>query len=408
MIVVASFEPFALWLAEHERPEWRGRALVSAHHDRVTGLSPVAKRAGVRLGMSLAGARQQAPELLVVESGGPYLQAAWASLVLEACAFSSRLEPLALGVVAFEGEAVDARQFAAAYRTRVGASTSVERARLLAVSSFAGSARVGGDASERALLERMPVRMLRGLGLGEKNHARLQWLGIARVGQLLAWKRAHLLAFLGPEGDAVARALFGPFRTRLSRFSPPACVSASVRFDEPACEPAQLVPALAQLVAEAVRALGDRSASLVSVKASAAGVVTRASRRAKEPSRDARRLLDLALLALGDTNADALGIDELALELGELQRGGVQEGLWQERPALKAAVMRVSARFPQALLRLVEVDPHAFEAERRFELRQAHSGALVPWREVTRAPDGAARSRSSPPAGPKPATAASR
>lgn len=393
MVIVASFEPFALWLAEHERPERRGKALVVAHRDRIVGLSPAAKRAGVRYGMSLVGARQQAPELEVVEAGRPYLQAAWESLLVETSAFSAPLEPLALGVLAFEGEAVDAQQFAAAYRARVGASRSVERAHLLAASSFTGGARLGGDANEATLLECMPVYVLRGLGLGDKHLARLQWLGITRVGQLLAWQRAQLTAFLGAEGEEVARALFGPFRSQLNPFSPPAHVSAALTFDEPACEPAQLVPALAHLVDSATRALGQRTTTLVSVTAATASLSSRATRRAKEPTREARRLLDLALLALADTGTAALGLDALVLELGGLQHGGVQEGLWHKRQTLEAAVKRVSTRFPDALLQLVEVDPYAFEAERRFELRRAHSGALVPWKEVRRAPDGAAPNR---------------
>jgi protein ImuB len=387
MIVAASFEPFALWLAEHERPEWRIKPLVSVQRDRVVGLSPAAKRAGLRLGMSLAGARQQAPELEVVEADGPHLQAAWESLVLEASAVSLRFEPLRVGVLAFEGEKLDARQFAAAYRVRVGVSSSLERAQLLAVSSYAGRTREGGNANEADLLMRMPLRLLRGLGLGEKALTRLRWLGIERVGQLLTWPRSQLLAFLGAEGEGVARALFGPFRNHLQRFTPPPRVSATLSFDKPACEPAQLIPALAHLVAETVRALGDRAASLVTVKAEAAGIRSGATRRAKEPLNDARRLLEPALLALADTKAAALGIDGLTLELGGLRRGGVQEGLWRQREELRAAITAVSERFPTGLLRLVEVDAYAFEPERRFELRRVHTGEPVPWREVSGAPE---------------------
>jgi nucleotidyltransferase/DNA polymerase involved in DNA repair len=387
VIAVACFDPFAVWLAEHERPERRGRPLASVQRGRVTGVSPAARRAGVQRGMTLAGARQQAPELEVVEAGGPHLEAAWEALVVDASGVSARFETLRAGLLAFEGERSDARQFAAAYRARVGVSTSVERAHLLAVSSFAGRAREGGGTSESALLARMPVHVLRGLDLSEKALSRLRWLGIERVGQLLAWRRSQLLAFLDAEGELTARALFGPYRTHLQRFTPPPRVSAAVDFTEPTREPAQLMPALAHLVDRAVCALGDRTASLATVKAEAAGVELKATRRAKAPSRDARRLLALAALALADTHAAPLGIDRLTLELGSLQRGGTQGSLWARRQALEKAIENVCERYPHALLRLVEVDPFAFATERRFELRLARSGALVAWEEVTRAPE---------------------
>lgn len=396
-IAVVSFEPFAIWLAEQERPERRGKPLVSVYRDRVSGLSPAAKRAGVSLGLSLAGARQQAPALEAIEYSAPYLQAAWEALVLEASAVSARFETLRVGWLAFEGERLDARQFAAAYRARVGLSTSVERAQLLALSSFVGSVREGGDAGERDLLARMPIRLLRGLGLSKQALTRLGWLGIEKVGQLLSWQRSQLLVFLAAEGEAVARVLFGPFRTRLSRFIPPPQVSAALDFDEPACEPAQLLPAVGRLVEEAAAGLGAQCPTLVTVRVEVAGVTASATRRTKEPTSDRRRLYALAVLALADTGAAELGVERLTLELGGLRRSGSQGALWRQREERRAAIATVSERYPAALLRLVEVDPFAFELERRFELRQAHTGALIPWREVMRAPgqlDGERASRS--------------
>ncbi len=371
MIVALSLEPFALWQAQWQAPERTARPLVAIEEGRVRHRNRSAGRRGIEVGMSLAGARAQAPEVAVLEAASPTLESAWRSWLTTFWRLTPRLESARVGLAFLELSELEARQLATNYGARVGAGSSLEQARLRALAAHPGKPRLRGP------LSALPSYLLRGLGLAPASVQRLRWLGVERLGQLLEWTPAQLEAFLGPEAPPLIRHLFGPFRQRVGLFTPPEVLSAHHDFEEAATEPYQIGPTLERLCRRLEQQLGDRAGRRLTVRASAQGLAFNASRLGKHTLRRSEPLQRLAGLALADTGAQPLGLDRLTLELTELTRPNDQGALWRRRERLEAAVRVVEARFPGATLRLEARDPHALAHEHAFALVRTADGEEV-------------------------------
>jgi hypothetical protein len=378
LVVVASFEPFPIWLEERQDPDaHRIPLIVTGESGRVAGTNRHAKELGIETGMSLAGAHQYADNLRVLPLLGPDLLSAWESLLEEADSISSHIEPLRVGVLAFNGSVTEAGLFAEAFRVRVGAAQAVEHAHLLSYTARFGQAKVAAHDPWKPL-DRAPVYVLKGAGLGSANVARLSWLGVHRIGQLRAWSEAQLLAFLADESTTVLRYLKGPFQKRLVPHRPPENLRIEVVFEEAVTEPYRVGPVLEGCACELAARLGDRVASRLTVEADAAGIRFRATRRPKEPAREVFRLQQILQLTLADTGAQALGIERLVVTLSGLHRAERQTGLWRQREHLNRAVQHIHERFPNQARAFVEVDPFALRTSRRFVLVDAFTRHTIP------------------------------
>jgi nucleotidyltransferase/DNA polymerase involved in DNA repair len=85
---------------------------------------------------------------------------------------------------------------------------------------------------------------------------------------------------------------------------------------------------------------------------------------------------------LADSHAQPLGIEALSIELSGLTRLAKQGTLWPRKERLEEAVAAVEARFPRAILKLVEDDPYALASEHSVRFVVRSSGE-----EVSRAPE---------------------
>jgi len=323
------------------------------------------------VGSSLTAALTKAPDLEVVEAASPYLAASWERIVEEVSGLSLVLESPMQGRLLMELESTDAAQLAESYKIRVGLAESVEVAVIAALISSPGKVRrVDAERQER-LIDALPLYILKGLGLSAGVLERLGWLGVEQVGQLRAWKKPQVLAYLGAEGKELLPYLFGPYRTKLGRYTPTSRVSAQLAFDEPLSEPHMLHPALDQLVASVVALLNGKAASRLTVTALSHGLELKATRLSKAPLQRAGEITRLAFLTLEDTRAQPLGIDTLTIELGGLTRPAKQGGLWPQKERLEVAVAAVEARFPGAILKVSQDDPYSLASKHnvRFVVR---------------------------------------
>jgi hypothetical protein len=369
VVVSLSFEPFALWWARHADPDGAATTpYIALTGERVVACDAAARRAGITIGMGRAAARARSAELREVAATSPELDSAWRGLLMELYDHTPWLEAIALGAVVLRLDPAEARQLAAERGARAGAAESREHARLLALAARPGRLRAGGAAE----VERLPLLLLRGLGVAAGTLERLRWLGLERLGELQRWSPGQIGALLGPEGNEVLRHLHGPYRDDVPPFHPPAGIRCHLAFDDGACEPAVLDPALTQLANAAAAQLGDRAAGRLTLHADAQGIVFRSARIAKGPLSDPGTIARLARLALTACGAQPLGIDELTLELSELHRPAHQGALWPRRERLERAVTGVERRFPGSLLRIEALDPHALAFE--------HRARLTPWR----------------------------
>ncbi len=375
--MAALFEPFPLWLALWETPSLEAVPLASVHKGRVVHTSKTAKQLGVTAGSSLATALTKAPDLEAVEVASPYLAASWERIVEELSGLTCVLESPSQGRVLMELEPPDAAQLAESYRVRVGLAESVEIAVIAALISSPGRVRRIETDRQELLVGALPLYVLKGLGLSAGTLERLTWLGIEQVGQLRAWKKPQVTAYLGPEGKGLLPYLFGPYRTQLGRYTPAPRLSAQLVFDDPVVEPHQLHPALEKLGSQVFVKLGNRAASRLTVVALCQGLELKATRMSKTPLRHAGEIIRLALLTLDDTHAPPLGIDALTLELSGISRPAKQGALWPRKERLEQAVATVEARFPSAILKLSQGDPYALASEHRYYFTVRSTGEEV-------------------------------
>lgn len=369
--MAALFEPFPLWLAAWETPTLEGIPLVSVHKGKVIHASREAKKSGIAAGSILATALTRAPDLEVVEAASPYLTASWERLVEEVSGLSFVLESPMQGRLLMELELSDAAQLAESYRVRVGLAESVEVAIIAALISSPGKVRQVEAERQERLVDALPLYILKGLGLSAGVQERLGWLGVEQVGQLRAWKKPQVLAYLGAEGKGLLPYLFEPYRTQLGRYTPAPRISVQLAFDEPLSEPHMLHPALGRLVEQLATLLDGKAASRLSVTALSHGLELKATRLSKAPLQRAGEITRLALLTLEDTRAQPLGIDALTMELSGLTRPAKQGTLWPQKERIEQAVAAVEARFPRAILKLSQDDPYSLASEHnvRFVVR---------------------------------------
>jgi len=245
------------------------------------------------------------------------------------------LESPAQGRVLMKLEPSDAAQLAESYRVRVGLAESVEIAVIAALISSPGRVRRIDPDRQELLLGALPLYVLKGLGLSAGTLERLTWLGIEQVGQLRAWKKPQVTAYLGPEGKGLLSYLFGPHRTQLGRYSPAPRISAQLEFDNSVSEPGELQQALEELASQVAVKLGSRAASRLTVVALSHSLELKATRIAKAPLRYVGEITCLSLLTLDDTHAPPLGIDALTLELSGLSRPAKQGALWPHKERLE-------------------------------------------------------------------------
>ena len=375
--MAALFEPFPLWLSVWETPTLKSIPLVSLHKGRVVHASKTAKQVGILPGSSLATALTKAPDLEAVEATSPYLAASWERLVEELSGLSRVLESPGQGRLLMELEPPDAAQVAESYHVRVGLAESVEIALVAALISSPGRARQVDAQRQEPLIDALPLYVLKGLGLSAGTRERLGWLGVEQVGQLRAWKKPQVAAYLGSEGKGLLPYLFGPYRTQLGRYTPAPRLCAQLAFDEPLSEPHMLYPALDELVVRLAALLEGKAASRLSVTAISQGLELRATRLSKTPLRHAGEIVRLALLTLEDTRAQPLGIDTLSVALGGLSRPARQGSLWPQKERIEQAVAAVEARFPKAILKLSQDDPYSLASEHQVHFVVRSTGEEV-------------------------------
>ena len=378
MITALCFEPLPLYLARRSDPTLGRVPLVHAEEQRVLYANPAARRHGVGAGMRLDGARMRVEGLKVVSYTEPDLQHAWHSILRELHQYTPWLESGVRGRVFAKLTADEAAELAALYDVGVGLADSCEEAELAALASRPGTCKRVDDQGT-AFLQRLPLRFLRGIGVGEGNLTRLQWLGVATVGQLAAWTASQIRSYLDEESERLLPYLHGPRRTSLLPFRPPEALSRTLTFTEPVREPHQLLPALDRLSGELAGALGGRASRRLTLTATLPGGQRRASRLSKRPLTQARHIRQQALFALHDSRAQGHDIARLTLELAAPERLATQEGLWQQRERLQRALDATTERFPGAPQRLTSLDPYAQAGDLawRWESRADDPGSMA-------------------------------
>lgn len=362
-------------------PAWvRGRLVPErtdiAIHDRgrIVAATASLRAAGLRIGDAL----ERAKSLFHSAQFFPYDPrrdaAVWEDVLLTVADTTPRMVSLQPGWAL--AEPYDAAGFAMLTRmlgAQAGTASRRVWAMLAALDAAPGTVRRVDEESADEFLRTIPVGYLDGLGYNDELLERLCLFGLRTIANVRMLTRRHLVAQFG----AIGASLFDLLHPKgaeavVPLFQPPPSVAASYDFDEPALEPAEILPVLDDLVEEVARRLDGRTASLLTLRLrdrSPEGL--RLERRVlKSPASRLAHLRVIARLMLeGMLTADR-PLTSIAVELGGLAvPHAVQQNLFDERPAIYETVRTLHRRFPGRVVRAVVDDPHARLPERgiRYE-----------------------------------------
>lgn len=368
-------EPWPLYLARREQPGLPEGLLAVIQHGRVVAADPAVRKAGVSLGMRAAAAFSRVPGLCLVPVESPALHAAWDALLEDFQAWSPWVEPLATGRLLLRVSGAEARLLASAYQARVGFAAYREVALLAALAALPGQVRQMAPGSEAAQTARLPLYLLKGVGLSARSLAWLTHLGQTTLGDLRQWSPEQLRRTL-PEFRTLQPFVQGPWHPQVARAQPPERLQAQHSFALEALEPYQFEPGLTRLALQLSQQLQARgqAASRLRVLATACGAQYPATRLSKEPLREAGPIYRLARLALAESGALGRPLERLSLELSGLFRPAHQGSLWAPPRSREKALQAVQARFPEALVQARLLDPYALAADQQAEWVRVFDG----------------------------------
>ena len=357
MICCALFTPFAIWHAQRQNYNLKNKALIIQKNGFVSGLSKTASQAGIELDMSVQGAKSLCFDLEIIESSEQSLEHAWQELLVQLYSFTNQIESKELGVVFLELQASDIKLIEGFFECTIATAKTQAEAHLLALVKDINIVNIAN----------IPIEVLSHLGLQDKNITRLQWLGIKTLGQLKTWSKSQIKLFFCEDYKILLPYLYAD-SSKISRFQLRETISVSFSFEDAVFEPFRIEPVLENLATKAQLELLDRAANSLNLKVIALGSSFSSSHRSKIPLRNKDSIYRLAKIALDNTAAQGLGIDEIRLELSDIYRPSKQVSLWQRKENKEKAIKKVEARFPNKMLYFRLINPYMPLAEFAYEL----------------------------------------
>jgi nucleotidyltransferase/DNA polymerase involved in DNA repair len=366
------------WALKRLEPELKDSAVIILEGRRVRGTCEQARKAGVRIGDAIDRARGLCPSAVMAQLEVSALQAAWEAALETLYKVTPWLETPRLGLAFAAGlGALEAEALASELDIRVGASSSRGSAWLASIASSRGKARV--ETSETTFLARVPVYLLRGIGVGEEVIKRLELFGLKTLGDITERTTPKSLeAQFGKEARALIALLRGGDSSPVALYSPPSSVKTAWVFDPPALEPHEIEPILTPLLARAIGELGGLYVGTVTVTLETMLGASTARQVLKQYTQNAKVLL-LALERLTRTVMTGLEVSRLEILFSDLIRPTpVQSSLFGsfERPDVQKAIQVVHQHFPEKIGRLEIHRPKAVLSEERFRF-EALTGERV-------------------------------
>lgn len=380
LIACVHLAPWSLTLLTRAHPGVPVATLSESR--RVLHANTEALLAGVTPGMREGAALSRCPELHAEIVTPPTAQSAWAELLEVLYArYSDRVEGRTPGIAYLKLSTPAARELAAALHAPVGLAASVEVAHLAALRSKPGEVRevsgtVGGKAEE-LFLALTPIEHLHVLGLDAQQTEQLRFLGLRGIADLLKWSPAQRTAFLGQSSGSRLNAFLKGQRTpSVEKYRPGQVIEAKLVFDSPLLEPGEAQAAQSELIPPLWAELRGRTCAYLTVQAGTIGGTLSASRKLKWPL-DPAGLRRISELALAETDALSLGLEQLTVQLSGLAQPSRMVGLWAGLAELEVT-QAVLERFPEALVKVNWLDPFAYAVDAQYEWVDWLTGTVPP------------------------------
>lgn len=391
---------FPLRCEERRRPELGHRPATLVHPNdirRIWQVSALARRAGVRPGMTVSQGIGLCPPLAVIEPDPVHYDEQFAALLFALEDVSPVIEPAELGT-AFVG--VDGlerlfgapeRQLAAIYRAaaageaagaaaamRLGWARGKFAAWVAATRAVHGGFFVASDAVRERFLAEQSVAVL---PVGPDTHRRLRQLGIETLGALARLPETALAAQFGREGRLAWRLASGKLVEPVVGRERPEPITAAFDFPAPVADRTMLAHGLHRLIERALahpRRTGWRVRAVRARAALEHGASWLAEATLKDPSADCARI-GAPLKVRLEQSPPAGAVERLAVEFTAFARGTEELQLFARdaqaaaragrRRALRAAAREIRSRLKRArLYHVVAVQPQSRIPERRYAL----------------------------------------
>jgi nucleotidyltransferase/DNA polymerase involved in DNA repair len=402
---------FALRCEEARHPELAAQPcalLASDDHRRVWQVSPLARKAGVKAGLTISQAIGLCPALQLCEPDPVHYDQQFGRLLTMLGTVSPVIEPAELGRVFVgmdgleglyggqEGQAEAIRMRIAgceignrsagadsAFNTphsafRLGFGLGKFVSWVAAARARPGHAVIVPPGEEKKFLAAQPLAVL---PLDPDTHRRLRQLGLKTLGDLTALPEAAVVSQFGRAGRRLWRLAAGVLAESVMGREVPEPIVAALTFFSPVTDLEMLTQALAQLIERALkhpRRAGWR-VRLVRVRAALEhGTSWMIEAVLKEPSADRSRILAPLKTRL-DLTPPMKAVERLAVEFGAFTPGTDELQLFARDAnaaaragrlrALRHAVQEIKLRLRQSpLYHIIEVQPWSRIPERRYAL----------------------------------------
>jgi nucleotidyltransferase/DNA polymerase involved in DNA repair len=409
---------FALRCEEARHPELASRPVALLAPDasrRVWQVSPLARQAGVRSGMTVSQAIGLCPALRLCEPDPVHYDERFARLLAALAVVSPVIEPAELGIVyvgtdgleglygapeqiveeikcgvwnaecgmAMQGRSLRPSPVNSAFRTphsalRVGWGRGKFVSWVAATRAQPGAAVIVPPGEEGKFLAQQPVAVL---PIDPDAHRRLRQLGLRTLGRLAALPEEAVVSQFGSAGRRWWRLAAGVTADPVVGRMLPEPISASVTFFTPVADREMLVLALERLIERALRHPRRTGWRVQAVRARAElehGASWLVAATLKDPSADTDHIAAPLKTRLAQA-PPAGAVERLAVEFTAFAPGTAELQLFARdasaaaragrRHALRNAVQEIALRLKRPMLyHVIEVQPWSRLPERRYAL----------------------------------------
>ena len=359
------------WALKRVEPNLRETPVIVLAGRQVYGACEVARKAGVRPGDALDRARGLCPSAAIAQLEPSVLTAAWESALEVLNRVTPWLESPRVGIAYLTGVSkLEVEALASELELRVGLAASREAAWLAAVAALKNQARMVSD--DAAFLVRVPVYLLRFVGVSTDLIHRLELFGLKTLGEvLLRTTGKSLEAQFGKAAKPLLAILNAGGSGPIAVFRPPASLKGVWTFDPPAVEPHEVEPILTPLLARTAKRLHGKFIGTLTISLETTLGSSSARQVLKQYTDNLKTLL---MAAERLTRATITGIEIYRFEVlfsDLVYPTPFQDSLFGnlERPDVREVIKTVHQRFPEKIGRLVVTRPQAVLPEERFHFQ---------------------------------------
>lgn len=400
MFVCLHFPHFGAWALAQSDPALASKPFAVCEHGHVVAPSPLAVASGIEAGMSLGKASARLDSLVVAPRDKSCEALAWHEVQRTLYGLTPKIEAMECGHLFCEVAPQDITRLlhhwngtsgigVPTFGVTAGSAGDRSTAHLAALHAPSGACRGIKRGRDWHFAGAVPLTALGGL-VAKETIERLMWFGWTTLGALRPLSRRQLeeqfdagsksrngSKGFGRDGAVLFRLAQGA-RCRdnlrpIPTWHPPEEITARIAFEFPATQPSEWNQGLVDILIQACRDLGARSARTLEITVQTPIAPLGARRVLREPSSNPKTLLMPLQSALEEALHLAaplpLMVQGFEIRLGALTVPESQTALWPDPAStrqknLHDAVENIESRLPAKILTLTPRQPHSpFEEE---------------------------------------------